>query len=66
MTESAPAWAGARTVKVPEGIDPGFEYAPGSTRLRTAIPPERLVAIDRATARDIDLPGDLPRDMTGP
>lgn len=32
---------GPRTVKVPEGIDPGFEYAPGSTRLRTAIPPER-------------------------
>jgi len=32
---------GPRTVKVPEGIDPGFEYAPGSARLRSAIPPER-------------------------
>ncbi len=32
---------GPRTVKVPQGIDPGFEYAPGSARLRNAIPPER-------------------------
>ena len=30
---------GPRTVQVPQGIDPGFEYAPGSTRLRSAIPP---------------------------
>lgn len=32
---------GPRVVKVPAGIDPGFEYAPGSARLRSAIPPER-------------------------
>ncbi|MFS4552619.1 PBECR2 nuclease fold domain-containing protein [Comamonas resistens] len=32
---------GPRLVNVPEGIDPGFEYAPGSARLRSAIPPER-------------------------
>ncbi|ADU99822.1 PBECR2 nuclease fold domain-containing protein [Alicycliphilus denitrificans] len=32
---------GPRTVRVPEGIDPGFEYAPGRARLRSAIPPER-------------------------
>lgn len=32
---------GPRTVRVPEGIDPGFEYAPGAARLRSAIPPER-------------------------
>ena len=32
---------GPRTVKLPQGIDPGFEYAPGSARLRNAIPPER-------------------------
>ena len=31
---------GPRTVTVPEGIGPGFEYAPGSARLRSAIPPE--------------------------
>lgn len=34
---------GPRTVRVPEGIDPGFEYAPGSARLPSAIPPERPV-----------------------
>lgn len=32
---------GPRTVRVPEGIDPGFEYAPGAARMRSAIPPER-------------------------
>lgn len=32
---------GPRQVSVPEGIDPGFEYAPGAARLRNAIPPER-------------------------
>lgn len=32
---------GPRTVRVPEGIDPGFEYAPGRARLKSAIPPER-------------------------
>lgn len=31
---------GPRTVSVPAGIDPGFEYAPGAARMRTAIPPE--------------------------
>lgn len=31
---------GPRTVRVPEGIDPGFEYIPGAARLRSAIPPE--------------------------
>ncbi|MDH0494256.1 PBECR2 nuclease fold domain-containing protein [Comamonas aquatica] len=30
---------GPRTVQVPEGIAPGFEYAPGANRLRSAIPP---------------------------
>lgn len=32
---------GPRRVQVPEGIDPGFDYAPGATRLRSAIPPQR-------------------------
>lgn len=32
---------GPQTVRVPEGIDPGFEYAPGAARLRSAIPPEK-------------------------
>lgn len=32
---------GPRTVRVPEGIDPGFEHAPGQSRLHSQIPPER-------------------------
>lgn len=32
---------GARTVQVPVGIDPGFEYAPGQSRLAAAVPPLR-------------------------
>jgi hypothetical protein len=32
---------GPRTVQVPEGIDPGFEYIPGQSRLVSQIPPER-------------------------
>ena len=32
---------GPRVVRVPAGIDPGFEHAPGANRMRSAIPPER-------------------------
>lgn len=32
---------GPRTVRVPKGIDPGFEHAPGQSRLQSAIPPEK-------------------------
>ncbi len=32
---------GPRTVRVPKGIDPGFEYAPGRSRLSDAVPPLR-------------------------
>lgn len=32
---------GPRTVRVPKGIDPGFEYAPGRSRLSDAVPPMR-------------------------
>ncbi|BEU95523.1 virion morphogenesis protein [Acidovorax sp. DW039] len=32
---------GPRQVQVPEGIDPGFEYAPGNARLKAAMPPPR-------------------------
>jgi len=32
---------GPRVVKVPEGIDPGFDYVPGKARLQSQIPPER-------------------------
>lgn len=32
---------GPRTVRVPQGIDPGFEHIPGRSRLEGAVPPER-------------------------
>ncbi len=32
---------GPRVVEVPKGIDPGFEYVPGQSRLNSQIPPER-------------------------
>lgn len=32
---------GPRAVRVPKGIDPGFEFAPGQSRLATAVPPLR-------------------------
>lgn len=32
---------GPRSVMVPEGIDPGFEHAPGRSRLESMVPPER-------------------------
>lgn len=31
---------GPRLVRVPKGIDPGFEHIPGASRLHSAIPPE--------------------------
>lgn len=31
---------GPRVVEVPKGIDPGFEYVPGQSRLNSQIPPE--------------------------
>lgn len=31
---------GPRTVRVPQGIDPGFEYTPGRARFHSAMPPE--------------------------
>ncbi|WP_218241526.1 PBECR2 nuclease fold domain-containing protein [Comamonas fluminis] len=54
---------GPRTVTVPEGIDPGFEYAPGSARLRSAIPPERPGGIRPGGAGSVHgqgLPNTLP------
>lgn len=32
---------GSRTVRVPKGIDPGFEYAPGQLRLANSVPQMR-------------------------
>lgn len=30
-----------RTVRVPQGVDPGFEYRPGASRVRGTTPPQR-------------------------
>jgi hypothetical protein len=57
---------GPRTVRVPEGIDPGFEYAPGSNRLRNAIPPERPDPPLPGSAGGPGLPNRLPLDPLPP
>lgn len=56
---------GPRTVRVPEGIDPGFEYAPGRARMLSAVPPEQPVPPIAGSAGGRGLPnlrppGDLP------
>lgn len=57
---------GPRTVRVPEGIDPGFEYAPGSARLRTAIPPERPEPPLKGSTGGQGLPNHRPPDALPP
>lgn len=60
---------GPRTVRVPVGIDPGFEYAPGAARLRSAIPPERPEPIHGAppgSAGGPGLPNRRPDDVLPP
>lgn len=57
---------GPRTVRVPEGIDPGFEYAPGSARLRSAIPPERPDPPIPGSTGGQGLPNRLPTDALPP
>ena len=59
---------GPRTVRVPEGIDPGFEYAPGAARLRSAIPPERPDPIGGgpSSSGSVGLPNRRPSDPLPP
>lgn len=57
---------GPRTVRVPEGIDPGFEYSPGSARLRSAIPPERPDPPLHGSAGGPGLPNRRPLDPLPP
>ncbi|WP_339457203.1 PBECR2 nuclease fold domain-containing protein [Pseudomonas sp. EA_65y_Pfl1_P120] len=66
---------GPRTVRVPKGIDPGFEYAPGQSRLTNSVPQlrnrELLSAPSAAAAPSAGLPnrqpnGPLPSPRTIP
>ena len=51
---------GPRLVRVPEGIDPGFEYAPGKARLQSAVPPERPEPLVPGSAGGHGLPNRRP------
>lgn len=52
---------GPRTVQVPEGIDPGFEYTPGRSRLESAIPPEVPFPPVKGSAGHAGLPNTRPQ-----
>jgi len=58
---------GPRTVRVPKGIDPGFEYAPGQSRLANSVPQLRthdlIPAPSAAPAPTTGLPN---RQPSGP
>lgn len=63
---------GPRTVRVPKGIDPGFEYAPGRSRLSNAVPPMRAhdplpeLGSKPASAHGAGLPNRRPSDPLPP
>ncbi len=59
---------GPRTVRVPEGIDPGFEYTPGRARMDNAIPPERPDSIGGgpSSSGGAGLPNRRPTDSLPP
>ncbi|MFV0678996.1 PBECR2 nuclease fold domain-containing protein [Ottowia sp.] len=45
-----------RTVRLPVGIDPGFEYTPGKARLESAMPPERPLPLRAGSSGGYGLP----------
>ncbi len=53
---------GPRTVRVPAGIDPGFEHIPGRSRLSGAIPPERPTPPIAGSAGGHGVPNRRPTD----
>lgn len=68
---------GPRTVRVPVGIDPGFEYAPGQSRLTSAVPPlrahdplpesgARITSVQGAGLPNRRPPGPLPAPRPAP
>lgn len=54
---------GPRTVSVPDGIDPGFEYAPGRARLLSQVPPEKPDPPVPGSAGGAGLPNLRPSDL---
>lgn len=57
---------GPRTVRVPQGIDPGFEHIPGRSRLDSAVPPERPTPLIRGSAGGPGVPNLRPLDALPP
>lgn len=58
---------GPRTVRVPKGIDPGFEYAPGQSRLTNYVPQLRTLDLVPAPSATVAPSPGLPsRQPTGP
>jgi hypothetical protein len=52
---------GSRKVRVPKGIDPGFEHVPGQSRLESAIPPEVPFPPVKGSAGSNGLPNTRPQ-----
>lgn len=52
---------GPTTVRVPKGIDPGFEHVPGQSRLESAVPPEVPFPPVKGSAGSNGLPNTRPQ-----
>lgn len=52
---------GPTVVRVPKGIDPGFEHVPGASRLESAVPPEVPFPPVKGSAGKHGLPNTRPR-----
>ena len=57
---------GSRTVRVPKGIDPGFEYTPGKARLETAVPLPTPNSIARVGVPNTRVESELPKPQPLP
>lgn len=57
---------GPRRVQVPEGIDPGFEYTPGRSRVMSAVPPEVPEPPISGSGGGAGLPNTRPSDVLPP
>lgn len=52
---------GPRRVRVPKGVDPGFEHVPGKSRLESAVPPEVPFPTVKGSAGSNGLPNTRPQ-----